>query len=155
MKKLLILFFIALQGVVQAQLLKGKVSHVYDGDTFRLNQPSGLFERIRLANIDAPEIKQSYGLLARCFLKKLIDKKVVEVDIITTDKYGRKVALLYMNGRQINRLLVAEGLAWNYPQYSTDTILVSVEKSARVHKIGLWQEENPTPPWRFRAERRQ
>ena len=154
MKTYIIILLVAIQGIAQAQMLNGIASRVHDGDTFRLTQPDGSFLRIRLANIDAPEIQQPYGLLARYFLNNLINEKAVEVHITATDTYGRKVALLYVNGRQTNQLLVANGLTWNYPKYSTDTTLVSIENKARASKVGLWEEENPTPPWRFRAEKK-
>ena len=153
MKKHIIMLLVAIQGIVQAQTMTGKASHVYDGDSFRLYQSDGSFLRVRLANIDAPEIQQPYGLLSKLFLDSLIDEKIVEIQITATDKYGRKVALLNVDGQQINKLLVANGLAWNYPKYSTDLSLISVENQARAKKTGLWRDENPTAPWHFRARR--
>ena len=155
---------IVIQGMAQAQknviadfdMQTGTVSHIHDGDTFRLNQPDGSFIRVRLANIDAPEVQppQPYGKQAQRYLDSAIDKQTVQIKVINRDQYGRTVALLYHNGQQINRLLVANGYAWHYLKYSTDTTLTGLEKQAREKHLGLWHDPNPIEPWQFRKEKR-
>jgi len=50
--------------LASAELLTGTVTSVHDGDTITLNTDSGA-KKIRLAGIDAPEIKQPYGIASR------------------------------------------------------------------------------------------
>ena len=151
------MLLIAVQGTAQAQTITGIATHIHDGDTFRLNQPDGSYIRVRLANIDAPEVNppQPHGKQAQHYLDSAIENKSVQIKIVDKDRYGRTVALLYHDGQQINRLLVANGHAWHYTRYSTDTTLTQLEKQAKKQKIGLWKDENQTPPWQFRKEKKQ
>ena len=149
--KLVICLFFAFLGMAKAQTIIGIASNVHDGDTFRLIKTDGSFIKVRLANIDAPEITQAYGIKSRDFLDSCINKKTVKVEIQTIDRYGRSVGILSVNGKEINRLLVFNGLAWHYPKYSKDKGLASIETKARGKKIGLWSDKTPMAPWEFRA----
>lgn len=137
-----------------AQKINGIASNVYDGDTFKLTKSDGTILKIRLANIDAPELAQAHGQASRDFLKSMIDQKNVGVDILSKDKYLRSVGVVFLNDQNINRMLVAAGHAWHYLKYSKDAELYMIEKKARLNKKGLWQDENPTPPWQYREEKR-
>ncbi|TXI14821.1 MAG: nuclease [Pedobacter sp.] len=155
MKKILILtFLIAAQAIAFAQKVSGIASNIHDGDTFRLTQTDGTVLKIRLANIDAPELDQAHGIASRDFLKSMIDQKNVVVEIQTKDKYARSVGVVFLNNQNINRLLVANGHAWHYLKYSKDAELYIIEKSAKMNKNGLWSTANPTPPWKFREDKR-
>ncbi|TXI13288.1 MAG: thermonuclease family protein [Pedobacter sp.] len=155
MKKILILVaLLAAQTIVFAQKVSGVASNVHDGDTFKLTIADGTILKIRLANIDAPELTQAHGLASRDFLKSLIDQKNVSVELQTKDKYTRLVGVVFLNNQNVNQALVANGQAWHYLKYSKDSELFSIEKMAKAHKKGLWKDENPTPPWKYREEKR-
>lgn len=93
----------------------GQVRYVTDGDTFRLT--SG--ERIRIANIDAPEI---HARQAKCRLeiergeaasehaRDLLDGKVVTFERVGRS-YNRSVARVSVGGRDVGETLVAIGAA--------------------------------------------
>ena len=67
------------------------------------------------------------------------------------DRFGRTVGeVTLLDGRILNRELLSAGLAWWYRKYSKDQSLADLEQKAREKKIGLWQDENPIPPWEFR-----
>lgn len=96
------------------------VSRVIDGDTF--DTTSG--DRIRLADIDAPESGE-YGYSdAKDFLTSLVYEKTVYLDIddvYETDRYGRLVCVVYVQHnsthyKNINKALLVEGHAtiWNF-----------------------------------------
>jgi len=56
-------------------------------------------------------------------------------------------------GRDINREMVAEGMAWAYRQflerpYASEYL--AAENRARTSRAGLWRDANPRPPWEFR-----
>jgi endonuclease YncB( thermonuclease family) len=52
--------------------------------------------------------------------------------------------------------MVKAGLAWHFKQYAKkDTDLATAEQEAREAKRGLWQHNNPTPPWEFRKDKSQ
>jgi micrococcal nuclease len=47
--------------------------------------------------------------------------------------------------------LLRAGLAWPAERHN-DPELESLKEEARQKNVGLWQEENPIPPWTFRRE---
>ena len=112
------------------QALVGVVTRVLDGDTIALRAESGS-HRIRLGEIDAPESGQPGGRAAQRALDKKIDDLRVRVEVRTVDRFGRLIGRVYLNERDINREMVAEGHAWAYREYLTDRSFLRVEKQAR------------------------
>jgi endonuclease YncB( thermonuclease family) len=95
-------------------VITGVPSRAYDGDTLTINRQS-----IRLYGIDAPELKEQYGFLARDYLRALI--KGVEISCTLTGKttYQRVVARCYLpSGHEINQLMVEGGMALDCRSYS-------------------------------------
>ncbi|MGQ4893503.1 MAG: thermonuclease family protein [Candidatus Njordarchaeia archaeon] len=122
------------------------VQRVIDGDTIVVCRDNQSF-KVRLAEIDCPEKKQSFGLKAKQFLSKLILNRKVKVKIKTKDRYGRIIGIVFSQNKNINYLLVQQGLAWHYKKYSKNKFLSQLEEKARINKKGLWSQENPVPPW--------
>jgi len=91
------------------------VSWVIDGDTF--DTTSG--ERIRLADVDAPEYGEIGYYEAKNLLISLIYDKEVHLDIddiYRTDPYDRLVCMVYLpynstHLKNINKALLVEGVA--------------------------------------------
>ncbi|MGK7896097.1 MAG: thermonuclease family protein [Xenococcus sp. (in: cyanobacteria)] len=137
---------------------------VYDGDTIRVVPKGKSFDksnqlRIRFACIDAPEKKQIGGIEARDYLEKIIvaSNNIVKLKITDTDRYGRKVAEVYVKENQKWILsqedMAGKGLVWPYAQYSHScTAWPDVEKAAlaaRSKKLGV-HSGNQLPPWQWR-----
>ena len=82
--------------------------------------------------------------------------KVVVIDTAKTDKYGREIGKVLVNGQDANLEQIRRGMAWHYKQYqaeqpSADRQSYSVaEIEARNTTRGLWRDANPVPPWDFR-----
>lgn len=102
------------------------VIDVYDGDTITVDIDLGFHvwvrgERIRLAHIDAPEFRgatKEAGKAAGDFLRDLILNKTVIVQTIKSadgsderEKYGRYLGVIWLDGVNVNDLLVSEGHA--------------------------------------------
>ena len=68
-----------------------QVSKVADGDTLTCFTPLGQKLRVRFAAIDTPEINQAHGKAAGARLEGLVLYKNVDLRILNTDRYGRKV----------------------------------------------------------------
>ncbi|MGZ9413340.1 thermonuclease family protein [Mycoplasma sp. Z386] len=134
------------------------VNSVYDGDTFTDNKN----QRYRFFGIDAPEIKDRdgvetkgnkhyYALLARNFLRKQIDKKEIQIQIIKKDKYKRNVSKIFINNIDIGRQLLRNGLVIvryisidkTSPFYTEDIDyydqLLSDFHYAQKNKLGFWK----------------
>jgi len=87
---------------------------VVDGDTFWLNG-----EKVRIADIDAPEIngkcpyERQLAIKSRDRLAQLMDRSAT-LQRQGEDRYGRTLATVYRNGRSLGEQLVNEGLARNW-----------------------------------------
>jgi endonuclease YncB( thermonuclease family) len=128
----------------------GKVVSVQDGDTLHVLDDAKHEHTIRLDGIDAPERKQAFGTVARDRLAEITKGKPVTVQAGKRDKYGRTVARIEVEGQDVNRQMVAEGLAWHYTRYSRDQRLAQAERDARAARRGLWSDAKPVPPWEWR-----
>ena len=73
---------------------------------------------------------------------------------VTVDRYGRIVGRVYVDGLDVNAVLVRGGYAWVYRKYSDDAELYDMEAGARKYRRGLWAHLNPIPPWEWRRGRR-
>ena len=132
------------------QTWTGRVVVVADGDTLEVMR-DGRAVRVRLAGIDAPETGQPWSRRARSRLAELVFHRDVAVSVLDVDRYGRDVVdVKTSDGRRVNDVLVAEGLAWFYRAYSDDRELERLETEARSMRRGVWSDGSPTPPWVWR-----
>ena len=125
-----------------------KVDRVIDGDTIVLIDRS----RVRLEGIDAPERDQPYGSVATAALEHMVGRAIYYVET-DEDRYERMLATLYHSkeGYNINASLVCAGFAWWYERYAPDNqLLKKCQKEAREAPKGLWEDEDPMPPWKWR-----
>ncbi|WP_404311217.1 thermonuclease family protein [Neorhodopirellula lusitana] len=125
-----------------------------DGDTVKLERSDGTLATIRLEGIDAPETGQRFGSEATEWLEIATEGKGVEVVESGTDRYGRILAHLYVEGRWLNRELVASGLAWHYVDYNKDVELARAQNEARANRVGIWQDARRVAPWDYRNGQR-
>lgn len=142
----------------------GHVDRVYDGDSFRVQTWYGT-ENVDLLNIDAPELYsepefcQPYAAFARDQLAEWIEGEVVRVEFWY--RYdGRRphvigYARLERTDQNIGDWLVEHGCAWVYGQRErgihlpTDRLL-EAEEFAREQHLGLWADEEPIEPLKWR-----
>ena len=96
-----------------------KIETCYDGDTCSSIQG----EKIRLACIDAPELKGEKAdpipaKQARDYLNSFVAGRDVDIRRITKDRYNRTVAELSINGINIQQIMVKKGYAKIYSKYA-------------------------------------
>jgi len=104
----------------------GKVIKVYDGDTITIasklpfpDSPIYKFP-VRLLGIDCPEIKGSteteknLAKTARDALSTRINGKIVTLKNVTTEKYGRLLADVYIDGVNMNLWMLDNNYAVKY-----------------------------------------
>ncbi|GIO25307.1 thermonuclease family protein [Oceanobacillus sp. J11TS1] len=96
------------------------IERVVDGDTVIVHLEDGTRERVRLLLIDTPEsVKpntevQPFGEEASDFAKKLMPEgEKVELERGTPDRddYDRMLAYIWVDGENVNQMLVEEGYA--------------------------------------------
>ncbi|WP_338848949.1 thermonuclease family protein [Massilia sp. W12] len=143
-------------------LLQGEVVQVADGDTITLRDQERKEYRLRLAYIDAPEKAMSGGSAAKNHLQELVLNQQVQARVDDVDRYGRGVARIERGGQDINLAQLQSGHAWHYAQYAKKSQsgtefsrYQQAQQQARKQKSGLWRESSPTPPWEWRAARRE
>lgn len=108
-----------MKSIILAAAILSNGGHALDGDTFDLGS-----ERVRIANIDAPEItgakcdaERRLGLVAKRRLQELLSAPGVEMERgdpksgRMKDRYGRTLATVYMDGLDIGQILIDENLA--------------------------------------------
>lgn len=134
-----------------ADSITGLVARVVDGDTIHVLEKDKTTVKVRLDGIDAPETGQPFGTKARQALAAKILAKTVNVGTKGNDKYGRTLGVVSLDGRNINREMVAEGWAWHFKKHSKDAALANAETEARAKRAGLWADANPQSPWDWRA----
>lgn len=131
-----------------------KVVGVSDGDTLTALDESNTKHKVRLHGIDAPEIGQPFGTKSREALGRLAMKKTATLHLKGRDRYGRDLARVEVDGRDVNLELVKDGLAWHYARYDDSPELASAEREAREAKRGVWADTGAVPPWEWRATER-
>jgi micrococcal nuclease len=107
-------------------ITEGHVIKVYDGDTITIastlpivNSPLYRFS-VRLSGIDSAEIKsknlneKDHAKKVRDILSELILHKTVTLKNISTEKYGRILADVYLDDLFINEWMLNEGYAVEY-----------------------------------------
>lgn len=132
------------------EAFKGQVTHVKDGDTIDV-KVNGKKQTVRLLLLDTPESvsqkipPQKMGEEASTFLKKQLEGKSVTMVYDhgpKEDKYGRKLAYVFCEGRHINELMVKSGYGIiAYISKQNTTLLpqmLDAEKEAKASKIGVW-----------------
>jgi len=98
----------------------GKVIKVYDGDTITIG--AILYDiayrfSVRLNGIDTPEMNGPHkekAILARDDLSNLVMNKMVRLENVGTEKYGRILADVYLGDLHINQWMKEKGHAVEY-----------------------------------------
>lgn len=135
--------------------LTGRVVAVHDGDTLTMQSGSFLY-KVRLSDVDAPEMGQVFGKQARQYTEQMVLGSWVRVNVALIDRHGRRVGeVIVEDGWVLNEELVHAGLAWYYRVHPVrNDRLQKLEQYAFSKKLGLWVEPDPLPPWEFRRESR-
>ncbi len=120
------------------------VKEVIDGDTF-VTEVSG---RVRMANIEAPELELCGGGEAKNFLEVLILNKRVKLDFYRRDVYNRPLVYVYVKNQMLNKAMLEKGLVEYYGRGGDEIVrkeLKDVYRQALEDKAGIHGEEcSPT-----------
>jgi len=106
--------------------------------------------KVRLAEIDAPELGQSFGQRSKQHLSDLCYQAQAMIRPSGTDRYGRLIARVECRGKDASMDMVRAGMAWTYTKYQTDPVFTQLEQEARASRTGLWAETGQSPPWLWR-----
>ena len=107
-------------------IYRAKLERVVDGDTVDAMIDVGfdiwIKRRIRFYGIDTPETRttnleeKEKGLLSKARVTQLIEEHHNNISIEShgVRKYGRCLATVYVDGINVNKLLIEEGLATHF-----------------------------------------
>lgn len=118
------------------------VFQIIDGDTIK--STSG--QTFRLIGINTPEKSMPFNKEATEFLKKQIQNKSVQIESHGVGKYGRTLAYIFLDDKNINKKILSQGLGTLY-YYERDSHYVELkqaEEFARINQKGLWKKSPDT-----------
>lgn len=123
---------------------------VVDGDTFVAREGERI-HLLKLRDIEAPELEQTYGNEARDRLSSWVVGRHLVVWPQKANGCLIPVRAETLSGTDISEQLLSEGFAWASP--SAPDARRRLEAAARVKEVGLWRGEKPESPWDYRAQR--
>ena len=127
-----------------------KILRVIDGDTVSA-ESRGAQIKIRLSEIDAPEMDQPFGASSKKCLSELIrENSGLKFKSDGQDGYSRSLGWLMADQINLNYEMVKLGCAWVYDRYVVNKTIYSFQNGARLKKLGLWSSQNPVKPWIWR-----
>ncbi|NDP37554.1 MAG: thermonuclease family protein [Rhodoferax sp.] len=148
---LLVAIFLAASSAQAKSVFAGRVSHVSDGDTLWVRPGAGGPPRkLRIDGIDAPEICQTGGQVAREVLAQRVLHRHVEVTIRRHDDYGRGLARIQIDEHDLGRQMVQAGQAWSYRWRRDLGPYAAEEALARQSRLGLFAADAAELPRDFR-----
>jgi len=93
-------------------------------------------------------------------LSDLAYRRKAKADCYKTDRYGREVCAVFVDGKDVGLEQIMAGMAWWFRKYASEQLprnridYESAEEKAAADRTGLWQDANPVPPWEWRARSR-
>jgi micrococcal nuclease len=121
---------------------------VQDGDSLTVMRERQRVH-VRLQGIDAPERKQPYGDQSRKSLATLCWNKKASITWTEKDAHQRLLGRVTCSGIESNAEQVRRGMAWASP-LAKDKDMNALQDAARRARKGLWAEDRPTAPWKWR-----
>ena len=128
------------------------VVKIIDGDTYKVLCKKRVLT-VRLANVDAPELKQNFGVNSKEKVETILLGKIVLMDSLGVDKYNRIIVDVRINGKALDSILLVNGWAWHYKKYNSSKVLENYQQKAMQDHLGLWKcgVKGVCPPWVFRG----
>ncbi|BDT74002.1 hypothetical protein os4_35550 (plasmid) [Comamonadaceae bacterium OS-4] len=135
--------------------LEGQVAYIDDGDTFILHPGN---QRVRLAEIDAPETDhgtgksgQPYGPSSRAALTAMMPiGSDVKAQCYERDVHGRAVCRVSFQNIDISLEMARLGHAHAYKEYVRDPRIIGAADYAKAKQLGLWSYGNAVYPQTWR-----
>jgi endonuclease YncB( thermonuclease family) len=136
--------------------LSGRIISIEDGDTLTLLDADRQPHKIRLLGIDAPERNQDFGPKARTNLSAMAFEQTAQADCRSHDRDRYALCVVRVGGQDLGLAQIKAGFAWWYREEAKEQSAneradyAQAEFLAKIHRYGLWNSTNPTPPWAWR-----
>jgi endonuclease YncB( thermonuclease family) len=129
----------------------GRVVGIADGDTLTVLDADKRQHRIRVSGIDAPETGQPFARRSKQTLSEIAFDREVVVEVSTTDKYGREIGRVLVDGEDAGLQMIEAGMAWHFEKYDDNPDYATAHARARENQVGLWAGKDPIAPWQWRG----
>jgi micrococcal nuclease len=143
MHRIALLLFLLILFPVQARAWTSKVVKVASGDSL-IVLAHGNEVKLRLYGIKTPSPDSDDGRQALEATSALLAGRLVSVDLYEVEEGGIVLALLSVEGKNINKELVKGGFARvdreKCRAYFCDS-WIAVEKEAEQEKLGIWRQK--------------
>ena len=151
--------------------LAGRIAAVEDGDTVTLETRDGTRFRIRLSDIDTPEVYdeaqpnaacacagrperlgQPRGTEAGRALRAWAEGRPATAACYSIDRFGRPICHVAVDGRDLSLEQARAGWAWvsERPEWLRRVETRAAVEEARASRRGLWADAEPLAPWTWR-----
>lgn len=158
--KTIFIAFIIICNAAASEMMNVVVTGVLDGDTVIVQN---MKQRVRLANIDAPEQAHGYGKPGQPYsqastkrLEALLAGGSVRMACYDEDRYQRAICEFFVGSVNINKQMVADGFAWantsGNGRYLRDKSYLSAQAAAQSARRGLWNQPAAIEPWNWRSD---
>lgn len=152
---------------ILADTIAARVVGISDGATITVLDRAKVQYKIRLAAIDAPELRQPFAKESKQHLSDLVLGKEVVIEWQQHDRYGRILGKVMLQTpacancpqtRDAGLAQLEAGLAWWYREDRREQSLADqgyyeyAEFDAKARRLGLWQDAAPVPPWEWRKK---
>lgn len=111
-----------------------EVDRVVDGDTFYTTDDM----RVRLADVNAPEIGRCGSRKATQRLEELILNKQIFIRAKSIDPFNRNDGLVYTNQGLVNLKMLEEGMGVYFPKRQAVPVFKAASEKARKLKKGIY-----------------
>ncbi|MCL1693630.1 MAG: lamin tail domain-containing protein, partial [Actinomycetia bacterium] len=132
-----------------AEGTSARLVYAFDGDSIEV-ETGGQTEEVRLLGINAPEGDECFGDEARDALIDLLDGHdlvLVEDPADDTDRYGRLLRFVYVNGENVNGRMLADGYSVTLQgDHRYNDEFVEIGNLAADAGLGMWAPDACGPP---------
>ena len=133
------------------EVFAGTTTAVSDGDTLWVRPDAGGPPRkLRIDGIDAPEMCQTGGQTSRDALSRSALNRRAQVTVRRYDDYGRGLARIVADQRDLGAHMVQTGHAWSYRWRNNPGPYAAEERLARQSRLGIFVSIQLESPRDFR-----
>lgn len=151
----LLLFCLLIVQIPFAFAWQGVVDQVVDGDSLKVRHENGKIYSVQLYGVRTPQLSQPFGTEAKEAARKLVEGKSVNIQVVNVNPNGSTVGVVAINDQySLQAFLVGSGMAWVYDGHCDLKMCTqwnAMEQQARTAERGLWKDDNPVAPWKWRA----
>lgn len=147
----LLMIFLVSSPESYSQTFTGRITRIINGDEFQFQTSDSTFT-VNMYGIDAPEKGQAYGPQTIAYMETFLWAQA-EIRLRKSASQKGIFAILFIDNKDLNYLMVKNGFAWYDRIHVIDEELALAELHARENKLGLWMSKTPVPPWDFREGR--